>query len=244
MAKKNLESKVEESPEQASARRKLVKYYGYITAAQRIPQDEKTGAMIYGGAPLITYPYQTPITPIDVAKKLMDEDAKSNPELAQFLKDFDDILKSGESIKKYNELYQKYMNESKLSEIVKLGKSLGVKYDNLDALKPYMNKSLSELTKTVKEYAELEQKGELTPEQKVKYYILQENFINLQRNIANMYKSMIESQAEKMQKKRRDYLNDPENKKNIIEFVSNRDKSRIYGEKATKSYESGLAEAA
>jgi hypothetical protein len=208
------------------------------------PTDEKTGAMIYNGQPLIMEPYIGATTPKDIATELMQEDAKSNPELAQFMKDMKGVLNEDSALNQYAQLYLKYMDESPVSEILSLAESLGVKITEFSVLKPYASEGYGKLKRKINEFAEKDKKGQLSAQAKREYYALKANINVLDQKINNAYRKKIESQAEKMQDKKKNYLNDPKNTPNIIDFVQKRDKLTKYEKLTSQAYEWGLAKAA
>jgi hypothetical protein len=232
----NLESKIENLDLRTTAARdRLVASYGYVAAAINTPSDEKTGAMMYGGAPLVTAIHKQPITAYDIAMSSMRKDAKSNPALSQFMEDMKEVLSDDKALQRYAELYQKYMNKSPLSKIVKLAQSLGVDVD-VEALKPYMGKSLEKLTEDIKKYQELDAKGKLKPGQKAEYLILQTNVVNLQAEINEAYQSKIKKGAKKKHDKRLAYLRDPKNRPNITKYLAESDAANKHKGAADEAY--------
>ncbi len=232
----SLEDKIKDLDlRKTEARERLVLSYGYMAAATAQPVDKETGAIIRGGAPLVYEPFE-PVSPYKIAMKLMRKDAESNPELAQFMEDMDGILNSPDALKKYAELYAKYMIKSPLSRVAKLAKSLGIIVDE-EALKPYMGKSMEELGKDIANYEKLDKDGKLTAEQKTEYQILQANVMNLTSKINSTYASRIEKEADKIQAKRVNYLKDRKNKGDIIRYNFDADEAGKHQERANKAYE-------
>jgi hypothetical protein len=168
--------------------------------------------------------------------KLMRKDAESNPELSQFMEDMEGVLNSKDALQKYAELYQKYVSKSPLSTVLRLARSLGISVDE-EALKPYMGKSLEQLTKDIANYEKLEKEGKITAEQKAEYVILQANVVNLQSKINSTYASRIEKEADKIQDRQLKYLNKRQNRGNIITYTFNADEAAKHQEKAQKALE-------
>ncbi len=226
----NLESKVSE----AKAQDRLVHSYGYMIAAITQPRDEQTGEMLYGGKKLSYAPFG-PVSPQKVAMDLMRKD-KSNPELAQFMKDMEDVLTNDEAVKKYVELYAKYMQKSKLSSIASLATSLGINIDR-EAIRHYMDKPMEKLDETIKDYQKRDKDGKLNAVEKAEYLVLQANVEGLRSKISEAYKSKVEKELGKIQDKRLKHLNAQQNRASIIRFVYHSDEAKKHKTKADEAYE-------
>jgi hypothetical protein len=222
-----LEAKLTES--EIAERGNLVRYYGLVATALSMPLDKETKAMVKDGAVLATAPYTNHLNPRDIAMKIMYEKAGSNPGLAAFMKQMAPVLESDAATKRFAELYNQYINESKLSEIVTLAESLGVKIENIESLRPYRDKTIEQ---TQNNLAEEIKNGNTSAEKQVELYAVVAGINKLKRKINESYRKQIEARAESAQTARDDYLDNPTKRNEIVDVVR-KDNAR---QEATQAY--------